>query len=200
MYEMGVGEPNRFFLSEQTSGLILPIKLSINFLNVKQHYFSIVIFISFLYALERDHTHRVSWTNKINNSVFDDTYVNIRFSYQRTYQFPLSENVSENVSKKHIRGPYQRTYQKTYQRTYQSRGKVRPLPPSPTQDHIIFCDFCIYFFLYSIGWGRGGKALISTTLSPTYSHPRFPHIISLSLFLVTLIILLSTRSFIYTRL
>ena len=194
MYEMEVGEPNRFFLSEQTSGLILPIKLSINFLNVKQHYFFIVIFISFLYALERDHTHRVSWTNKINNSVFDDTYVNIRFPYQRTDQFPLSENISE----KHIRGPYQRTYQKTYQRTYQSRVKVRPLPPPPTQDHIIFCDFCIYFFLYSIGWGRGGKALISTTLSPTYPHHRFPHIISLSLFLVTLIILLSTRSFIYT--
>ena len=105
MYEMGVGEPNRFFLSEQTSGLILPIKLLINFLNVKQHYFLIVIFISFLYALERDHTHRVSWTNKINNSVFDNTYVSIRFSYQRTYQFPLSENVSKNISEALIRGP-----------------------------------------------------------------------------------------------
>ena len=165
----------------------------------QHHYFFIATFISFLYTQWWDHTRHVSWTNKINNSV--------RW-YICEYQVSLPKSLSEDLSislirkriRKHIRGPYQRTYQKTYQRTYQSRVKVRPLPPPPTQDHIIFCDFCIYFFLYSIGWGRGGKALISTTLSPTYSHPRFPHIISLSLFLVTLIILLSTRSFIFPRL
>ena len=158
-----------------------------------------MIFISFLYALERDHTHRVSWTNKINNSVFDDTYVNTRFSYQRTYQFPFSENISENISEALIRGPI-KNLSKNLSKNVSISGQGTTPPPTPTQDHIIFCDFCIYFFLYSIGWGRGGKALISTTLPPTYSHPRFPHIISLSLFLVTLIILLSTRSFIYTRL
>jgi hypothetical protein len=126
MYERGVGEPNRFFLSEQTSGLILPIKLLINFLNVKQHYFSIVIFISFLYALERDHTHRVSWTNKINNSVFDDTYVNIRFPYQRTYQIPLSENVSEAL----IRGPI-KNLSKNLSKNVSISGQGTTPPPTP---------------------------------------------------------------------
>ena len=130
MYEIGVGEPNRFFLSEQTSGLILPIKLSINFLNVKQHYFSIVIFISFLYALERDHTHRVSWTNKINNSVFDDTYVNIRFPYQRTYQFPLSENISENISEALIRGPI-KNLSKNLSKNVSISGQGTTPPPTP---------------------------------------------------------------------
>jgi len=149
MYERGVGEPNRFFLSEQTSGLILPIKLSINFLNVKQHYFLIVIFISFLYALERDHTHRVSWTNKINNSVFDDTYVNIRFSYQRTYQFPLSEN----ISKKRIRGPYQRTYQKLIKKPIKERinlGSRYDPSPHPPRKTISFFVIFVYIFFYIV--------------------------------------------------
>lgn len=141
MYEMGVGEPNRFFLSEQTSGLILPIKLSINFLNVKQHYFSIVIFISFLYALERDHTHRVSWTNKINNSVFDDTYVNIRFPYQRAYQFPLSENVSEAL----IRGPIKKPIK---ERT--NLGVRYDPSPHPPRKTISFFVIFVYIFFYIV--------------------------------------------------
>jgi hypothetical protein len=145
MYEMGVGEPNRFFLSEQTSGLILPIKLSINFLNVKQHYFLIVIFISFLYALERDHTHRVSWTNKINNSVFDDTYVNIRFLIKGLISFPYQKTYQKNVSEALIRGPIKKPIKE--RTNLGSRYDPSPHPPRKT---ISFFVIFVYIFFYIV--------------------------------------------------